>query len=98
MVAGEDGVPVAYAPGFLASKVGNELLRRYPEAPFSMTFYIDVKDSMVYWSLRSEDHRKDVSTVAVQHGGGGHANAAGFRKRFHYIHAQDVPGTIYQVV
>jgi uncharacterized protein len=70
-------VPVANAPPFYASEVGNDLLAFHPEAPFAATWWrrADGKDQ---WSLRSEDDRVDVSEIAKRFGGGGHRNAAGF--------------------
>lgn len=69
-------VPCVNAPWFLASDIGHELLRLYPDAPFAVTYQI------VNWrkqySLRSEDTRLDVSEVAKELHGGGHRNAAGF--------------------
>lgn len=59
------------------SEVCEELCRRYPEAPFSATWY--VKDQRQAWSLRSVGEF-DVSQVAAQFGGGGHRNAAGFAR------------------
>lgn len=58
------------------SEVPDELLRRYPDAPFA-AYYFDRGDGMRQWGLRS---RKgfDVSAVAKEYGGGGHAAAAGF--------------------
>jgi oligoribonuclease NrnB/cAMP/cGMP phosphodiesterase (DHH superfamily) len=68
-------VPLTTAP-VLHSEVGHELLKRYPDAPFSLT-YMDVDEERKY-SLRSEDHRLNVGALAKIHGGGGHHNAAGF--------------------
>ncbi len=58
------------------SEVGHELLERNPDAPFVASFTI-FKDQIM-WSLRS---RKgfDVSAIAKKYGGGGHAQAAGFK-------------------
>lgn len=58
------------------SEVGHKLLELYPEAPFAASF--TVFEDKIMWSLRSEDHREDVSAVAKKFGGGGHRNAAGF--------------------
>jgi uncharacterized protein len=63
----------------LWSEVGEELLRRYPEAPFVAAYY-DLANGLRKWSLRSQDHRQDVSAIAKQFGGGGHRNAAGFEE------------------
>jgi hypothetical protein len=67
----------ASAPYFMASDVANELLNRNPEAPFAAV-KVEAYGGVTY-SLRSEDSREDVSSVAKQYGGGGHRNAAGFR-------------------
>ena len=76
-IAGHNAL-VVNAPGFMASDVAHELLERNPDIPFAACWY-EVQGKRAY-SLRSEDHRKDVSEVAKQFGGGGHRNAAGFRK------------------
>lgn len=70
-------VPVANAPAWYASDVGNELLAANPQAPFAATWSRRA-DGKVQWSLRSEDGRADVSEIARGFGGGGHRNAAGF--------------------
>lgn len=70
-------VPVAHAPYAFASDLANELLKKYPAAPFAAVV-VDSYGARTY-SLRSEDSRQDVSEVARQFGGGGHRNAAGFR-------------------
>jgi oligoribonuclease NrnB/cAMP/cGMP phosphodiesterase (DHH superfamily) len=70
-------VPVVNAPYFLASDVGHELLKKYSDAPFAASYRENGKGER-HWSLRSEDHRVDVSAIAVSLGGGGHRNAAGF--------------------
>lgn len=58
------------------SEVGNRLLELFPNAKFAASFTIE-KD-MEMWSLRS---RKDfdVSEIAKKFGGGGHAQASGFK-------------------
>lgn len=58
------------------SEIGNELLSRFPDTPFSVV-YSDRERSRNY-SLRSEEGREDVSVIATEHGGGGHRNASGF--------------------
>jgi oligoribonuclease NrnB/cAMP/cGMP phosphodiesterase (DHH superfamily) len=58
------------------SEVGHELLQRFPEAPFVASFTIF--DDQVMWSLRSRPDF-DVSAIAKKYGGGGHAQAAGFK-------------------
>lgn len=71
-------VPVVNATN-LWSEVGEELLRRYPEAPFVGAYY-DTKHGLRKWSLRSRGDF-DVSEVARKHRGGGHRAAAGFEER-----------------
>lgn len=71
-------VPVVNAPLFLGSDVGNRLLTAFPEAAFAAV-YRDAADGTRYWSLRSANDRRPVSSVAQEYGGGGHRNAAGFR-------------------
>jgi uncharacterized protein len=62
----------------LWSEVGEELLRRFPDAPYAAAYY-DTKHGVRKWSLRSRGDF-DVSEVARQHGGGGHQAAAGFEE------------------
>ena len=68
-------IPIVNTSCFM-SEVANELLERYPKAPFA-AYYFDRPDDKVQWGLRS---RKDFdcSEVAKQHGGGGHKQASGF--------------------
>ena len=47
--------------------------------PFSATFFIRADGKRV-WSLRSREGGIDVSVIAKAHGGGGHAQAAGFQE------------------
>jgi len=68
-------VPVANATLFF-SEVGEELCKRYPEAPFA-AYYLDRKDGKRQWGLRSRGGF-DCSQVAKQYGGGGHPGASGF--------------------
>lgn len=70
-------VPVANCTWAFASDVAHALLEAHPAAPFAATYY-DRGDGSRTYSLRSEDSRMDVSTVARRYGGGGHRNAAGF--------------------
>lgn len=70
-------VPVLNVPWALASDAAHELLIAHPDAPFAAA-YFDNGGGRTY-SLRSENTREDVSTIARQYGGGGHRNAAGFR-------------------
>lgn len=70
-------VPVVNCSWAFASDVAHELLQAVPDAPFAACYY-DRAGGMRSFSLRSEDHRADVSAVAKRYGGGGHRNAAGF--------------------
>lgn len=71
-------VPVAACSYDFVSEVANELLCRNPDAPFAACL-VRSHDGVTY-SLRSMDDRIDVSEIAKANGGGGHRNAAGFRK------------------
>jgi oligoribonuclease NrnB/cAMP/cGMP phosphodiesterase (DHH superfamily) len=73
---GADEVPIAYAPKVMASDVAHRLLDMHADAPFAAV--ICSVSNRVDVSLRSEDHRADVSRIAKAFGGGGHRNAAGF--------------------
>ncbi|WP_321504108.1 DHHA1 domain-containing protein [Breoghania sp.] len=76
---GYQGVPVTYAcPYDFASDTCHTLLEMYPKAPFAAVGIQNAEG--VTYSLRSTDDRVDVSEVAKANGGGGHRNAAGFRK------------------
>lgn len=66
-------VPVANAPDFLASSIGNALSAK---ASFSAT-YSDKPDCRRF-SLRSRPDGADVAAIAQEYGGGGHKHAAGF--------------------
>jgi hypothetical protein len=68
-------VPIANAP-LLGSEVGEELLKRYPEASF-VAMYFDRADGKRQWSLRSREDF-DVSAIARLFQNGGHRQAAGF--------------------
>lgn len=70
-------VPAVNCSWAFASDVAHALLEADPAAPFAATYY-DRGDGSRTFSLRSEDHRADVSAVAKRYGGGGHRNAAGF--------------------
>lgn len=72
---GDYEIPVVNTP-LLGSNVGNQLCVRFPEAPFAAC-YSDPSEGQRHWELRSKG-AFDVSEVAVQFGGGGHRNAAGF--------------------
>jgi len=73
------GIPFVSAP-VLHSEVGHRLLDEHPNAPFAVTFYDEKDKGTRKYSLRSEDHRVDVGKFASERGGGGHHNAAGFRR------------------
>lgn len=47
--------------------------------PFGATYFIRA-DGKAVWSLRSREGGVDVSEIARRHGGGGHAQAAGFEE------------------
>jgi oligoribonuclease NrnB/cAMP/cGMP phosphodiesterase (DHH superfamily) len=72
-------VPTVNVPYMWASDACHMLLEQYPEASFAAAYYDTAADRI--YSLRSEDHRVDVSEIAKAHGGGGHRNAAGFKVR-----------------
>lgn len=75
MLIGNWLVPTANASFTLASDVGNVLSH---DAPFAATYY-DTAEYRIF-SLRSQKvGGVDVSSIALQYGGGGHANAAGFK-------------------
>jgi hypothetical protein len=76
-LAGFD-VPVVNAAVF-GSEVGEELLKRYPEAPFAV-LYFDRSDGIRQWSLRSREDF-DVSQIARLYQNGGHRQAAGFETK-----------------
>lgn len=61
------------------SEVGNKLLDMYPDVEFAAA-YTDLKDNVRMFSLRSKAPF-DVSKVAGELGGGGHAQAAGFKAK-----------------
>lgn len=71
-------VPVVNVPYHYASDVAHAMLERNPLAPFTACWFRRA-DGMIQYSLRSEDKREDVSTIAKTFGGGGHRNAAGFQ-------------------
>lgn len=70
-------VPAVNSPLF-QSELGEELCKRYPEAPFAAVWFSPGPDTEV-WSLRSRNGF-DVSAVARELGGGGHPAAAGFKR------------------
>lgn len=67
-------IPCCNAPFFMASDIGNIMSEGQP---FAATFTI-TSDGVRVYSLRGRG-QVDVSMVAKQFGGGGHANAAGFK-------------------
>lgn len=75
MTIGDTRMPVACLPITLASDAGH---RMASEAAGVAACYWDTSDGRVF-SLRSTDTGPDVSAIAKQYGGGGHAHAAGFR-------------------
>lgn len=74
MVIGGHNVPVANLPYTLTSDAGHKLAKGEAFAGC----YWDTPDGRVF-SLRSQDDGMDVSEIAKQYGGGGHAHASGFR-------------------
>ena len=77
MVIGGVEVPVANLPYTLASDAGHQMATEHPSK--IGVCYWDTPGGRVF-SLRSTDDGPDVSAIAKQYGGGGHAHAAGFRK------------------
>ena len=71
-VCGYD-VPVFNSP-IHQSEIGNYLSK---DEPFAVVWYQDSGGKLLF-SLRSRDGGIDVTTIAKQYGGGGHARAAGF--------------------
>ena len=74
MVIGGHDVPVASLPYTLVSDAAHEMARGEPFA----ACYWDTAEGRVF-GLRATDDGADVSEVAKQYGGGGHAKAAGFK-------------------
>lgn len=74
MVIGGHDVPVASLPYTLVSDAGHKMAKGEKFA----ACYWDTADSRVF-GLRSADDGMDVSEIAKQYGGGGHAKAAGFK-------------------
>lgn len=73
MVIGGHAVWVASLPYTLTSDAGHLMAKGEPFA----ACYWDTADGRVF-SLRSQDDGLDVSEIAKQYGGGGHAHASGF--------------------
>lgn len=71
-------VPTVNVPYHYASDAAHEMLGAHPSAPFAAAWFVR-GDGAAQFSLRSEDHRLDVSEIAKHFGGGGHRNAAGFQ-------------------
>ena len=61
----------------LVSEIGNSVLKPYTHADFSAIYGINEKSGTTHFSLRSENHRANVSEVATVLGGGGHPCASG---------------------
>lgn len=61
----------------LQSELGLAMLEKYPDVQYAAVWYIDDED-MAHFSLRSRKNGYDVSKMAAEYGGGGHASAAGF--------------------
>lgn len=76
MVIGGHKVPVASLPYTLTSDAGHKMAAE-SGAPFAACYW-DTPEGR-FFSLRSTDDGADVSAIAKQYGGGGHAHAAGFR-------------------
>lgn len=70
-------VPMANLPYTLTSDAGHLLAKGKPFAGC----YWDTPTGRVF-SLRSQDDGLDVSEIAKQYGGGGHAHASGFRVKY----------------
>jgi uncharacterized protein len=77
LVIGGHAVPAANLPYVYSSDAGHAMAKGHPFA----ACYWDVVDGRVF-SLRSTDEGLDVSKIAVEYGGGGHRNAAGFKVDF----------------
>lgn len=73
VIAGHD-VPTASLPYTLTSDAGNLMAQGEPFA----ACYWDTDEHRCF-SLRATDEGMDVSEIAAQYGGGGHAKAAGFK-------------------
>lgn len=72
-------VPLVQAPHEVASFAAEELVLKYP---FVAVYYpADDKGCYSLRSSRKNPNWVDVETIAKMYGGGGHANAAGFKTR-----------------
>ena len=76
MTIGGIVVPVASLPYTLTSDAGHLMATEHPSKIGAC--YWDTPEGRVF-SLRSTDDGPDVSEIAKQYGGGGHAHASGFR-------------------
>jgi hypothetical protein len=74
-IAGER-VLICNGPFTMASDLGHSMLELNPGIPFVATYW-DTAEHRTF-SLRSTADGADVSLIAAQFGGGGHARAAGF--------------------
>lgn len=74
MVIGGHDVPVASLPYTLVSDAAHEMAK----GELFAACYWDTAESRVF-GLRATDDGLDVSDIAKQYGGGGHAKAAGFK-------------------
>ena len=72
-IGGHD-VPACNLPYTMTSDAGHIMA----EGEKFAACYMDKADGTRYYSLRSQDDGIDVSEIAKQYGGGGHAHAAGF--------------------
>ena len=79
MTIGGIVVPVASLPYTLTSDAGHLMATEHPSQ--IGVCYWDTPAGRVF-SLRSTDDGPDVSEIAKQYGGGGHAHASGFRLSF----------------
>jgi len=79
MTIGGIVVPVASLPYTLTSDAGHLMATEHPS--HIGVCYWDTPAGRVF-SLRSTDDGPDVSEIAKQYGGGGHAHASGFRLSF----------------
>lgn len=75
-------VPVASLPYTLTSDAGHLMATEHPSK--IGVCYWDTPEGRVF-SLRSTDDGPDVSEIAKQYGGGGHAHASGFRMPFNQL-------------
>ena len=61
----------------LKNEIGNTMLTRSPFINFSVIYTHNIINTNTGFSLRSDDTRTNVSTIATYFNGGGHRNAAG---------------------